>query len=584
MKFRSLMTAGCLLAAATSVYAQPFAYVANSGTKNVSVIDTATNTVTATVTLADDYPAKPHPYAYAVAVSPSGQKVFVGLQDVNEVQVIDAATNAVVKRISLGTDKPGGLAVNAAETRLYVTSNMSNTLIVIDITGSGAAEVARVAVDDAAISNPEGVVLNPAGTKAYVASSTTSNIAEITLDETNNVYTRASLTSVNGSQPYGLAISSDGAKLYYSSLGGSAGVMDTSSKALKALTVGAGTVSIARTHGATSPMVYAPSNSLDKIYVIDASTDTVSGTQYAVSSAPMGSAVNADNSKLYLAMNLSDQVAVFNIPGNTFATPIALPAGAKPTSMGDFMGPDLPYTIAATNGANCTISPAGNVLVNNLGRTFTSTAASGTCEVKVDGVSVGQPSTYTFSNLTAGHTIDSSQIAGTFYTLSGDWISSIGGWVKSSPAGISQFSKSAKFLSGSSVTLSAGDTTNHSIQSGSWTGDCAGSGATCTLVMNADKTFGATVIVKPTGTGPLYDGSSYYQTLAEATTGATAGATIKISTDYITGGSTTGAAGKTVKLSGGWDASFSTQTIPSPKSIGPLTITNVAVIADNLKI
>ena len=102
--------------------------------------------------------------------------------------------------------------------------------------------------------------------------------------------------------------------------------------------------------------------------------------------------------------------------------------------------------------------------------------------------------------------------------------------------------------------------------------------------MNSDKTFGATVIVKATGTGPIFDGSSYYQTLAEATTGATAGATIKISTDYITGGATTGAAGKTVKLSGGWDASFSTQTIPSPKSIGALTITNVAVIADNLKI
>jgi hypothetical protein len=428
------------------------------------------------------------------------------------------------------------------------------------------------------------VVLNPAGTKAYVANSTTSNIAEITLDEANNVYTRTSLTSVNGAQPYGLAISSDGAKLYYSSLGGSAGVMDTSTKVLKSLIVGAGTVSIARTHGTTAPMVYAPSNSLDKLYVIDASTDTVSGTQYAVTSAPMGSAVNPANTKLFIAMNLSDQVAVFNTGTNTFATPIALPAGAKPTSMGDFMGPDLPYTIWATNGANCTIAPFGNVLVNNLGRTFTSTAASGTCEVKVDGVSVGQPSTYTFSNLTASHTIDSSQIAGTFYTLSGDWISSVGGWVKSSPVGISQFSKSAKFLSGSSIILSAGDTTNHSIQSGSWTGDCAGSGATCTLVMNADKTFGATVIAKPVGTGPLYDGSNYYQTLADATTGAAAGATIKISTDYITGGTTTGPAGKTVKLSGGWDPSFSTQTIPASKSIGALTITNVAVIADNLRI
>lgn len=580
MKFRSLMTAACLLAAATSVYAAPFAYVANSGTKNVSVVDTATNTVTATVTLTDGYPATPHPYAYSVAVSASGQKVFVGLQAANEVQVIDAATNGVIKRISLGTDSPGGLAVNAAETRLYVTSNLSNTLIVIDISGGGASEVARVAVDDATISGPEGVVLNPAGTKAYVASSTTSNIAEISLDETNNVYTRTSLTSVNGAQPYGLAISSDGAKLYYSSLGGSAGVMNTSTKVLTPLTVGAGTVSIARTHGATSPMVYAPSGALDKIYVINGTSDTVSGTQYTVASEPWGSAVNPANTKLFLAMKSSDQVAVFNTGTNTFATPIALPAGAKPTSLGDFMGPELPYTITATSDTSCTIAPAGSVLVNNIGRTFTSTGTP--CEIKVDGATQGQISSYTFSNVLAGHTIASSPL----YSVGCTVTSSNGlGYLVSTPAGINQANSSALFSKGANVTLAPA--TNY--VTSSWTGDCAGTldGQSCVHTnLSANKTTCSVYLTYTPPAGNIKNNTkgTFHQTLADATAAATSGDDIRINTSYTTGGSTTGSAGVTVKLSGGWNTDCTSQTIPSPTSMGPLTITTVAVIADNLKI
>ncbi|NJD90299.1 MAG: YncE family protein [Geobacter sp.] len=578
MKFKSLMTAGCLLAAATSVYAQPFAYVAHSGKNvatgkfNVSVIDTATNAVTATVDLTAAAPPAPQPYPYSVAVSASGQKVFVGLQTANQVQVIDAATNAVVKVISLGTDSPGGLAVNAAETRLYVTSNMSNTLIVIDISGSGASEVARVAVDDASISNPEGVVINPAGTKAYVANSTTSNIAEITLDETNNVYTRTSLTSVNGSQPLGLAISSDGAKLYYSSLGGSAGVMTTATKALKSLPVGTGTLALAPTHGATSPMIYAPSNSLDKLYVIDGTTDTVSGTTYAVASAPAGAAVNPANTKLYLAMNASDNVKVFDLGSNTVTNTISLSAGAKPLSMGDFMGPLLPYTITATSDTSCTIAPAGSVLVNNLGRTFTSTGTP--CEILVDGATQGQISSYTFSNVAANHSIASSPL----YSVACTVTSSNGlGYLVSTPAGINQANSSALFSKGANVTLTPA--TNY--VPSAWTGDCAGTadGASCVHTnLSANKSCGVYLTyVAPAG-GPFYNvnKAAYYQNWADCAAAASADDYIKVANTVSTL-TTTGTAGLRVKMTSQWlPTDNTTKGTYAPLA---LTIKDVAVIA-----
>lgn len=582
MKFRSLMTAICVLATAHIVSAAPFAYIANSGTKNVTVIDTALDTIVTTVALPDDNGATlPDPYAYSVAVSASGQYAYIGLQDTNEVTVIDTATNSVAKRISLGTDSPGGLAVNAAETRLYVASNKSNTLIVIDITGSGATEVGRVTVDTSSISNPEGVVLSPDGLKAYVANSTQGSIAEISLDETNNIYTRTDLISLgNNTSPMGLAINSAGSKLYAASLNGTASVVNLTAtpRTVTDISVDSGqNVSIT----ANDPYkIYAPSV-YDGVYTVNGDDNAVSGP-YSVIGQPWGSSLVPGDTKLYVAMYTANSVKVFNTGLNTVDATITLPDGAKPTSTGDFIGPDFPYTITSTNGANCTISPLGAIPVNSYGRSF-SISGTGTCDVKVDGVSVGSPSVYSFTNVSAGHTIDASELAGTYYTLSGDWISSVGGWLVSNPGGINQLSKSAQFASGSSVTLSVGDSANHQVQAGSWTGSCIGQGATCTLTMDGNKTFGAVIIAKPTGTGPLFNStkSSYHQTLADATASAASGNIIKIANTYTLGGSTDSLSSNvTVTLSGNWDAGFSTQS--GSVSMGALTITAVAVIADNL--
>lgn len=584
MKFRSLMTAICVLATANIVSAAPFAYIANSGTKNVTVIDTATNAIVTNVALPDDNGATlPNPYAYSVAVGASGQYAYVGLQATNEVTVIDTATNAVVKRISLGTDSPGGLAVNAAETRLYVTSNLSNTLIVINITGSGATEVGRVTVHTSSVSNPEGVVLSPDGLKAYVANSSMGSIAEISLDETNNIFTRTNLIALGtNTAPMGLTINSDGSKLYAASFNGTASMIDTASRAVTDLPVATGNVSVAITPD--NSKIYAPSNSLDEIYVIDGSANTVSGTTYAAVAAPKGSSVTPDGSKLFLTMNASisgETVQVFNTANlSTAPAVINLPAGALPNSMGDFIGPVFPYTITSTNGTDCTISPLGTIPVNSYGRSFSITPTTGACEVKIDGVSVGQPTVYQFTDVAANHTIDASQATATPYvTLSGTWITSVGGWLISNPAGISKLSQSAQFTTGSIVTLSPAPT--FQVQAGSWTGDCTGSGATCTLTMDADKTFGAVIIPAVPG-GPVYNVTkgTFHSTVAEATSAATTNDEIKVST-VISAGQTTGTGTVTVRMSSQWNKDNWNERMGTHSPL-VFTITDVAVIAGNL--
>lgn len=69
------------------------------------------------------------------------------------------------------------------------------------------------------------------------------------------------------------------------------------------------------------------------------------------------------------------------------------------------------YTLAASAGANGTIAPVGNVVVDQgASRTFTITANSGylISSVVVDGAPVGAPSSYAFTNVTANHAIAAS--------------------------------------------------------------------------------------------------------------------------------------------------------------------------------
>ncbi len=97
-------------------------YVTNQNSNNVSVIDTATNTVTATV----DVGRQP----WGVAVSPDGKKVYVANYGSSTVSIIDAATNTVSATVPVGLN-PVGVAVTPDGTKVYVTNYGSNNVSVI---------------------------------------------------------------------------------------------------------------------------------------------------------------------------------------------------------------------------------------------------------------------------------------------------------------------------------------------------------------------------------------------------------------------------------------------------------------------
>ncbi|OGW37758.1 MAG: hypothetical protein A2Y97_09030 [Nitrospirae bacterium RBG_13_39_12] len=151
-------------------------------------------------------------------------------------------------------------------------------------------------------------------------------------------------------------------------------------------------------------------------------------------------------------------------------------------------------TVSASAGTGGSISPSGSVIVNyGANQTFTITpnANYSVANVVADGSSVGAVTTYTFTNVTANHTISASFTTNT-YTLSATKAGT--GSITSSPAGISCGSVcSYAYNSGTSVTLTA--TPDTSATFGGWSGVCFGTG-TCTVTMDAAKTVTATFTLK----------------------------------------------------------------------------------------
>src|SRR5271157_1336412 len=92
--------------------AVPFAYITNLGSNNVSVIDTATNKITATVKLESTH------FPFEVAIIPDGSKVYFTNPIDNIVSVINTSTNSIAANVPVGAH-PRGVAVAPEGKNVY---------------------------------------------------------------------------------------------------------------------------------------------------------------------------------------------------------------------------------------------------------------------------------------------------------------------------------------------------------------------------------------------------------------------------------------------------------------------------------
>ena len=226
------------------------AYVTNCWDETVSVINTETRTVVATVDIGVLYDP------IGVAVSSDGAWVYVTNAMSDTVTVIDASSNSVIgPPIPVGAS-PGAVAVSPDNSKLYVACYGDDSVSVIDTDTYDVTAIADGA-------GPCSVVFSPDGTRAYVTNRLSATVSVIDVASDSPLTPPIDIDS----NPIGLAISPDGARIY---------------------------------------VTHETENS---VTVIDCATNTIIGT-VGIGSTPHGIAVSPDGLHVYVANPGSNTVSV----------------------------------------------------------------------------------------------------------------------------------------------------------------------------------------------------------------------------------------------------------------------------------
>ena len=322
-----------------NAWGAPFAYITNGPSQNVSVIDTATNTVVATVPIGLG--------TSGVAVDPSGTRVYV-CGGGNKVYVIDTATNTVIGApIPVGTGAIG-LAINPSGTRVYVANQDSNNVSVID-TATNTVIGAPIPVG----TGPEGVAVNPAGTRVYIANYFSYDVYIIDTATNTVVGTPVHI----GANVMGIAVNPAGTRIYVATNLGIS-IIETENNTLigSPIQVGLGGADGLAINPAGT-RVYVTNFNNNDVFVIDTSTNTIIGTPIPVGTHPLGVAVNPAGTRVYVANYGSNNVSVIDTATNTvIGAPI--PVGTNPWAFGQFIGPAV-LPGEGTIGAEVTIVGSG---------------------------------------------------------------------------------------------------------------------------------------------------------------------------------------------------------------------------------
>ncbi|MGR3935553.1 IPT/TIG domain-containing protein [Streptomyces sp. BRA346] len=321
------------------------AYVTNEGSSDVSVIDTATNTLIATV-----------PVVYfprGVAVAPNG-RAYVANFGANVVSVIDTTSNTVITTIPVGLS-PFQVAV-APNGHVYVTNRDSGTVSVIDTTTNTVITTIPVGT------YMRGIAVAPNG-RAYVANQLTNDVSVIDT-ATNTVF--GSPIPV-GNSPAGVAVAPNG-RAYVANRGsGTVSVIDTTTNTvITTIPVGGDPREVAFTPNGHA---FVTNDVLNIVSVIDTATNTVI-TTIPVGNGPVGVAV-APNGSVYVVNSLENNVGVLAPPTLTGISPVQGSAAG---------GTQVTITGTDLFGATVTIGgqPATNLFYNLAGTALIATTPPGT--------------------------------------------------------------------------------------------------------------------------------------------------------------------------------------------------------------
>ncbi|MBI3799016.1 MAG: YncE family protein [Deltaproteobacteria bacterium] len=304
--------------------AEPFAYISSLFGNTVSVVDTATNTVVATVPVGGG--------PKGVAVTPDGKRVYVANQGSGTVSVIDTTTNSKIATVFVG-GAPNGIAVHPSGKRVYVTNNALTVIETITNTVVTAIYVG---------STPRGVAVHPDGTKVYVTASCCTDgifVVDTTTNQLVDVVSFPVQSFLNG-----IVLTPDGRQIYVAA---EAGVVRSHDPGVYVVNTVTKHISMVKAVFQPYALAVHPdgkrvyATSLDKVWVINTATNGVI-TRIKIPGAialgnSQGIAVHPDGTKVYVTSIDANTVSVINTVNNRITATI--PVANGPVAYGRFIGP-----------------------------------------------------------------------------------------------------------------------------------------------------------------------------------------------------------------------------------------------------
>ncbi len=328
-KIKVFVLACCLVLLCKISYAAPFAYITNFEDSTLSIIDTADNTVVATL----DIDANP----FGVAIHPDGSQAYVtNLFGPEEVKIISAATHTISGAVPIG-NQPAAIAIQPDGSFLYVASRGNGTVSVIDTSTNTVTDTITVGA------GASFAAINPEGTFLYVSNLSADTISVIDTSNNTVVDTLSICTT-----PSDLVFNRSGSRLYvncgFEEIEPKLTVLDPTDNSIVA------TVDLPQGPDglAVHPLetdVYVSSQG--NVVVIDAATNTIAttieleGYARSLDVNPAGTflyATSESPATVYVVLpTASGVVYVIDTQTNTVADEIEV--GISPHPTGRFIGP-----------------------------------------------------------------------------------------------------------------------------------------------------------------------------------------------------------------------------------------------------
>jgi YVTN family beta-propeller protein len=339
------------LVAINLVSAEPYAFIANSNSNTITVIDTASKTVV----------GDPIPVGYGpagIGVSPDGAWVYVSNEDANTVSVINAKTLAIVGDPIPVLSKPCGIAFGMGGARAYVAHCGAGKVVVIDTATRQIIHTTAVIA-----SNAIGAAGSPDGEYIFVTDNNNGMIIRLATS-TNATFTSKRIFV----RPNGLAVSADGKTLYVANSQDSTLMFVDATKLTlndSVSTGGTNPVCVAINPAGTRAYVsnFGYTGNGNTVGVVDLGTHSLI-TTIPAGSGPEGVAVTPDGTKVFVVNKFSNNVMVIDATTNKVVGE-GIEVGSNPTTYGIFIKPFAAIMPTATPTPTsipvATVSPSPGV-------------------------------------------------------------------------------------------------------------------------------------------------------------------------------------------------------------------------------